>query len=531
MRSACSSRGKEETGAENVAEPRDLHLHVSTNRLEKGNSDIVACIEEGQTPTELTMRMVEYQKEDHFRQLLAALRTNKTIRRLDISKASLPYDASAETCEALQSVFADNVALEELDISGEHAHLEVARFGIGLNQALGGLKNNKTLKVLTIEYQNLGLEGANTLSTVLENNSTLTHINCAHNGISLQGFTVLTNAMAKNFSVVHLPMMQGDCEEAVRRMKAQIMDTKISSSSTTVGSSSKPGAANSGGGSVDNVKHIARRTLNSLTLGVSTQSKGKNVATIQDVEQAVAHLLSKWLVQSERLHGFLYRNAQIADGVEGWGVDGEGVGAEENLRPATAMSDRGIIEHVMSNTTPKLELQNPVDWEDGKLGLAYLNELSMGMKNDAQMTDGGIVSSSEAFSNVDRDDGNRDSRVAGMVESGNSSRPMSSVSDYAATERPPSEISDGMRASMDLAAALDRVLSGGSAGAGDEEDNSKSSFKLGDQPGPKVDSVVGSEGQSVFDDGSGRVERHGNPRVVVEEVGMVGENGIFDMDP
>lgn len=112
---------------------------------------MVAAIASNLTPSHLTMRMVEYQKEDHFRDLVKALTTNTTLRYLDISKASLPYDASHETCEALQQMFTENRTLEELDISGEHAHLEVAKFGIGLNYALTGLKNNCALRVLRIE--------------------------------------------------------------------------------------------------------------------------------------------------------------------------------------------------------------------------------------------------------------------------------------------------------------------------------------------------------------------------------------------
>ena len=97
------------------------------------------------------MKMAVYEKEYHFRELVQALRRNTTLEYLDISKTSLPGDANEETCEALKLMFSDNKTLEELDISGEHAHLEVAKFGIGLNDALTGLKNNTTLRVLRIE--------------------------------------------------------------------------------------------------------------------------------------------------------------------------------------------------------------------------------------------------------------------------------------------------------------------------------------------------------------------------------------------
>jgi hypothetical protein len=131
-------------------EGRNIELHVSANRLEKGVGEIIKAIEENHTPTHLVVRMIEFTKEDHFKQLLQALCTNTTIRSLDISKASLPYDAGPETCDALRQMFAINDTLKDLNISGEQAHLEVTRFGIGLNQALTGLKNNKALKVLRI---------------------------------------------------------------------------------------------------------------------------------------------------------------------------------------------------------------------------------------------------------------------------------------------------------------------------------------------------------------------------------------------
>lgn len=329
MRSMCRHPG----------EARNLHLHVSANRLEKGNSDIVKAIEESTTPTHLTMRMVEYGTESRFRQLLQALRTNTTIRCLDISKASLPGDAGEDTCKALQSLFEDNKTLEELDISGEHAHLEIARFGIGLSFALMGLKKNTALKVLKIEYQNLGLEGANTLSSVLEENETLEHIYCEHNDINLQGFTVLVNALAHNYTVLSLPLMLDDQTEAVKRMTAAIGESRLAATSKAEGG----------------MKHSVRRTL--TTLGVHL--KENPLPTPQDIEQAVQILNSRWERQTLRMTEFLQRNVNIAAGIdtrESW-IDM----TQDTMRPMTAMSDERIIEHVLATTTPKGELGNPVE--------------------------------------------------------------------------------------------------------------------------------------------------------------------------
>jgi hypothetical protein len=329
-------------------EGRNIELHVSANRLENGVGEIVKAIEENHTPTHLVMRMIEFTKENHFKQLLEALRTNTTIRSLDISKASLPYDAGPETCEALRQVFAENTTLEDLDISGEQAHLEVTRFGIGLNQALKGLKENKALKVLRIEYQNLGLEGANTLSSVLERNSSLTHIYCEHNDINLQGFTILVNALAKNYTVLELPFMQNDQGASMKRLNDNMRENR------------KAAVKERG----EHNKISVKRTL--TTLGMAKPQKQQDL-TPQDLDAVVRVLNEKWATESQRLAIFLDRNRNIAAGVEGYGPDGESIVSEEHLRPSTALSDRGILEQVLSNTTPKVELRNPVEDHVGKM--------------------------------------------------------------------------------------------------------------------------------------------------------------------
>lgn len=323
-----------------AGQARNLEFHVSSNRLEKGIGEIVKAIETNHAPSHLFLRMIEFNKEEHFRRLLQALRTNTTIRTLDISKASLPYDAGPETCEAMRLVFAENKTLEELDISGEQAHLEVTRFGIGLNHALTGLKSNTTLKVLRIEYQNLGLEGANTLSTVLEDNKGLTHIFCEHNDINLQGFTILVNALAKNYTVLVLPFMQDDQNLSMRRMNISMRDSRRVANATKQ----------------ENVmKGSVRRRL--TTLGVTKPIKQE--LTPQDVDDVVRVLNERWEHEMNRLTAFLQRNNDIAAGL--CSPSGEGMLSEETMRPTTALSDKGLLAQVLSNTTPRVELGNPVD--------------------------------------------------------------------------------------------------------------------------------------------------------------------------
>ena len=323
---------------------RELELNVSSNKLEKGISGIAKAITENQTPTRLIMRMVEYEKERKFRQLLEALRFNSTIKLLDISKASLPGDAGEETCLALQRVFEDNRHLEEFDISGEHAHLEVARFGIGLNHALTGLKNNTALRKLRIEYQNLGVEGAGALAQVLLHNKTLTHIECEHNDINLQSYTILVNCLEQNTSVVEMSDLQTDREECLKQLYV-----KLTESRNVPNQESK-------------TKQAMRKT--SGLLGVS--AKQPHSATPQDVAHAIDKMQKKWFEQKAKMLELLERNRQIALGLQQELVLLDEKTREELMRPDTADSESYIMEAAMKTTTPRFERNNPVDSEGSR---------------------------------------------------------------------------------------------------------------------------------------------------------------------
>lgn len=135
---------------EEPGKPRELHLDVSENNIEQDLGKMTKAISNGLAPSSLTIRLLEFEEEADFRKMILALATNSTIRQLDISRASLPCDASEETCQALEKMFADNKSLEWLDISGEDSRLETTKLGVGVNRALRGLQRNSTLRVLYI---------------------------------------------------------------------------------------------------------------------------------------------------------------------------------------------------------------------------------------------------------------------------------------------------------------------------------------------------------------------------------------------
>jgi hypothetical protein len=136
---------------ETPGKARELHLDVSENYIEQDLKKLTRAIAAGYAPSSLAIRLIEFEEEAEFRRMVLALAENNTIRQLDISRASLPCDASEETCQAMEKMFADNTSLEWLDMSGEDSRLETTKLGVGINRALRGLQHNRTLRVLYIK--------------------------------------------------------------------------------------------------------------------------------------------------------------------------------------------------------------------------------------------------------------------------------------------------------------------------------------------------------------------------------------------
>lgn len=342
--------------------PRDIHLHVNENRLDNGCSYLFDVIGQNLAPTHLSMRMIDFKKEEHFRQLVEALRKNRTLRFLDISKASLPYDAGPETCRSLQLMFEENDSLEDLDISGESAHLDVARFGIGLNLALTGLKKNKSLKVLRIEHQKLGLQGANTLASVLENNTCLREIFCENNDINLQSFTVLVNGLQRNRSLLSMSCMDRDRLQSLNKLRREIAGLKreVSYAQSSASTSIRRSLA-----AARTVGHAAvghKLSKNSSSSSSSTSANHRNAtmsahaasvaanapqAVDQDIDFVMHSLSRKWDAEAARLRRYLCRNYNVVNGLEDSGndcIDHED--AESDGRPATAASLGTMLENL-----------------------------------------------------------------------------------------------------------------------------------------------------------------------------------------
>jgi hypothetical protein len=353
----CGLTGKDlaiffQSMSREAGKPRGMHVSANENRLKIGYSLLFRTIAQNYGPTRLTMRMIDFEKERHFRELVEALTTNTTLIQLDISKASLPYDAGEETCMALSKMFADNQTLRELDISGEHAHLDSARFGIGLNLALKGLKRNNKLEVLKIEHQNLGLQGAETLAELLAVNKSLMEIHCENNDINLQSFTVLVNALEKNTTLLYLPTLDKDREVSLEKVKREISSMEKLDDETTPTKSNALKRSFTGAMNIGSKSH--RMSMRSNTSDVS---QGSSSFTHHDIIAVIASLNEKWDQQVARLQTYLQRNYHIANDLPWDGEQKTGSGSSSDLipRPETAESLGTMLEKVQLDRTPTLE--------------------------------------------------------------------------------------------------------------------------------------------------------------------------------
>ena len=333
-----------------VGNVRPINLHITKNKVEESHDSLVAAVTRSVTPCGITMQMLEYKREQNFQNFIGALANNTTLRYLDISKASLPYDADEDTCATLQTMFAQNRTLEELDISGEQAHLEVASLGIGLNRALLGLKQNESLRVLRIENQGLGLQGASTLATVLEENRGLQEVHCDNNDISLQAFTVLVRSLEENFTLLYLSEMADDRSKSLYKVIREVDNAREGNSIMNM---AIPGKA------------TVKRTMGAVMTGQRSSSRSvvrpkaapvPPLAT-KDAQAAMSVLEANWDREVSRLQSYLLRNYDLAHGRSFGGTKEPRKECDEEDvdRPTTADTSITAVQTTSMQATPTCE--------------------------------------------------------------------------------------------------------------------------------------------------------------------------------
>ncbi|OCK75470.1 leucine rich repeat protein-like protein [Lepidopterella palustris CBS 459.81] len=351
---------------EEPGKTRELHLDVSENNIEQDLDQLTTAIASGLAPSNLTIRLIEFEAEAQFRQLILALAANTTIRVLDISRASLPCDAEEDTCQALEKMFAENTTLEFLDISGEDSRLETTKLGVGINKALRGLQRNTSLRVLHIQYQKLGLQGASSLADVLKVNSVLQEVHCENNGIPLSGFTDLVNALNRNTTLLYLPTMQESRQMALKQTEDQVKQMRDDGSMSPA---NKPTS-------------VRTRIASKVGRRASKEKLTPMLLSDQDIKAALSLVDESWGRQMYRLHQYLQRNYNIANGIP----TTMEVDEEDFERPGTASSLSRVLERVKFESTPTVEkdirLGDGVDHQRSEAATALGKEMEVSLTDN-----------------------------------------------------------------------------------------------------------------------------------------------------
>ena len=364
---------------------RDLHLDISQNFLSKGLEKITRAIADGMAPAHLSMRAIEYREESHFRKMLIALAANKTIQYLDMSQTALPGDASEDACNALYRLLAENDTLLSLDLSGEDTRLASSKFGLGINRALLGLKQNRTMQTFRIEKQKLGLQGASTLAEVIRENATLRELHCNSNEIPLQGLTDLVNSLIENTSLIYLPAME-DGRQASFRSAEQTMKAMSELGSHAPSSGGRPYgmSQNTMRRGLGSIRKSAVRAASAYTpsfpalprsssttddgspsaafMTLSTPASSKRQSrhsmtapirsfTVQDIQTTHRLLTEQWDRQCYRLAKYLDRNWSLYYRLPLPSSDLD----EKFERPESVASLAHVLEQVHFDTTPRAE--------------------------------------------------------------------------------------------------------------------------------------------------------------------------------
>jgi hypothetical protein len=279
---------------------RNLHLDVSENWIQTFDP-IIEAIRKNVTPRSLALRSVEFDDEVTFEALVRAIRMNTSLRSLDLSETQLVFRIDDKMSDQLRRMFAENAALEELDLSGENSRLETSSFGSGFFESLRGLSHNKCLRILRVRHQKLSLQGANALTEVLRHNKMLREIHCDNNGVPLAGLTLLNEALRSNYSLTFLSDME-DSKLAALHTIHTVMRS-MAESSSSIGLTPPSGMA----------KPKLVKGPGALLGRLAKSPKEKEVLP-PDVVEAKAIVEDKWENQQRVLMELLERNRRITAG-------------------------------------------------------------------------------------------------------------------------------------------------------------------------------------------------------------------------
>ncbi|KAI1176280.1 RNI-like protein [Nemania sp. FL0916] len=210
---------------------RDIHLFLNDNPLETGSTDWIDLIHGNEAPTNLHLDMIQFQQESKFNRLLTALSHNTTIEFLSMVGTGPPGQVSSKTADLFSNFFKMNDTLKFLDLSGYSGKLEDSQLGWGLSGALGGLKDNTSLRQLRLRNHDMGsAEDVSELCRIIMVNTGLAMFDIQHNNFDHHQFGRLVQAMTHNHQLISFPISEADREYAINKEKRLLLKTQKRSS-------------------------------------------------------------------------------------------------------------------------------------------------------------------------------------------------------------------------------------------------------------------------------------------------------------
>lgn len=140
---------------------RKMYLMIGGNRIAQGHLHLVEQISQLEGPGWLSLAGTSFNSEDAFIDLVVALKSNTSIRHLDLSKIYLPNgQATEKLCGALADLLRFNSTLQSLVLAGDEAEGGLiddgARYGEHLGLILAHLSENKTIKYIDVRNNHIG---------------------------------------------------------------------------------------------------------------------------------------------------------------------------------------------------------------------------------------------------------------------------------------------------------------------------------------------------------------------------------------
>ncbi|KAF2995142.1 hypothetical protein E8E14_003339 [Neopestalotiopsis sp. 37M] len=201
-----------------IGSHRDMHLHLNSNPLETGSVDWIELIHGDETPRKLSLDMIEFKHEANFDKLLKALAKNTSLEYLSLIGTGPPGRASPQTSNLLSTFLEENSTLQYLDFSGYSGKLEDAHLGWGLSGALGGLKNNETLRQLRVRNHDIGsAEDITELCRVIALNKGLAMLDMQNNNFDHHQLAKLVHALDLNQQIISFPISEADRGSALEK--------------------------------------------------------------------------------------------------------------------------------------------------------------------------------------------------------------------------------------------------------------------------------------------------------------------------